>query len=153
MGAPESGRPTSKQAADCIFCQIVTGNAPSARIGETEHALAFLDIFPLSPGHTLVVPKRHVVDLVQADGALAEMADLVESTAKMLDVRLEPAGLNLVQATRAAAGQDVFHFHVHLIPIYRGDGGLLGVLGRERRTEMVSADELGEVRSHLLGLD
>ncbi len=139
--------------SDCIFCDIVAGESPSARIGETEHSLAFLDIFPLTPGHSLVIPKRHVVDLVQADGALAEMADLVESTARLLDERLEPAGLNLVQATRAAAGQDVFHLHVHLIPIYRGDGGLPGVLGRTRSTEMVSADELGELRSHLLGLD
>lgn len=138
--------------SDCIFCQIVASESPSAQIGETELALAFLDIFPLSPGHSLVVPKRHVVDLVQADGALAEMADLVESTARLLDERLEPAGLNLVQATRAAAGQDVFHLHVHLIPIYHGDGGLPGVLGRPRTTEMVSADELGELRSHLLGL-
>lgn len=141
------GRP-----ADCIFCQIITGDAPSAQVGETEDALAFLDIFPLSPGHTLVVPKRHVIDLVQADGALREMADLVESTARLLDRRLEPAGMNLVQASRAAAGQDVFHLHVHLVPIYRGDGGLPGVLARARVTEMVSADELGELRSHLLGL-
>jgi len=137
--------------ADCLFCQIVAGESPSARVGESDHALAFLDIFPLSPGHSLVVPKRHVVDLVQADGALAEMAGLVESTARLLDERLEPAGLNLVQATRAAAGQEVFHLHVHLIPIYRGDGGLPGVLGRVRTTEMVSADELAEMQSHLLG--
>ncbi len=139
--------------SDCIFCQIVAGESPSAPVGETEHALAFLDIFPLNPGHTLVVPKRHVVDLVQAGGGLAEMADLIESTARLLDERLEPAGLNLVQATRAAAGQEVFHLHVHLVPIYRGDGGLPGVLARARSTQMLPADELAEVRSHLLGLN
>lgn len=138
-------------AAQCVFCRIVTRELPSAIIGETDLALAFLDVAPFTAGHTLVVPKRHVVDLVQADGALAEIADLVESTAQVLDAGLRPAGINLVQATRAAAGQTVFHLHVHLIPIYRGEGHLADVLNRGHG-EMVSADELGEVRSHLLGL-
>jgi histidine triad (HIT) family protein len=137
--------------ADCVFCGVVTRELPSVVIGETDLALAFLDIAPFTAGHTLVVPKRHVVDLVQADGALAEMADLVESTAQVLDAGLHPAGINLVQATRAPAGQTVFHLHVHLIPIYRGQGHLGEVLNRGHG-EMVSADELGELRSHLLGL-
>lgn len=144
--SPVPGRP-----ADCIFCGIVAREIPGAVIGETDTALAFLDIAPFTTGHALVVPKQHVVDLVQADGAVAEMADLVESTAQLLDAGLRPAGINLVQATRAAAGQTVFHLHVHLIPIYSGQGDLAEVLTRGHG-DMVSADELDEVRSHLLGL-
>jgi len=136
--------------ADCIFCKIVAGQMPSAQVGETEHALAFLDVAPFAPGHTLVVPKRHVSDVVTADGALTEIADLVESTARLLDERLAPDGLNLMQASRAAAGQTVFHLHVHVVPRYRNDGGLSTVFHPGH--EMVSADELAEMRAHLLDL-
>jgi len=132
---------------DCVFCGIVAGEIPSYRVGETEQALAFLDISQLTPGHTLVVPKRHVPDLIDADGTLAEIAPLVEATAQLLDRRLEPAGINILQSSRAYAGQDVFHLHVHLLPRYRGDGGLPGLLDPGKQP--VSADELAEIQSHL----
>ena len=132
----------------CVFCGIVAGTIPSYRVGETARALAFLDISQLTPGHTLVVPKRHVPDLLEADGALAEIAPLVEATAELLERRLEPAGLNLLQSSRAYAGQEVFHLHVHLVPRYRGDGGLPGLLSPGKQP--VPADELAEVHSHLL---
>jgi histidine triad (HIT) family protein len=143
-----SGAPTT---SDCVFCKIVTGELPSAQVGETEHALAFLDVAPFAPGHTLVVPKRHVADIVTADGALTEIADLVESTARLLDERLSPDGLNVMQASRAAAGQTVFHLHVHVVPRYRNDGGLATVFNPGH--EMVSGDVLAQMRAHLLGLD
>lgn len=142
---------SNQSAPDCIFCKIVAGELPSARIGETEHGVAFLDVAPFAPGHSLVVPKRHVADVVTAAGALIEIADLVESTARLLDERLRPDGLNLMQATRAAAGQTVFHLHVHVVPRYRGDGGLSSVFRPDH--EMVSGDELTEMRTHLLGRD
>lgn len=134
----------------CVFCGIVAGDIPSARIGEDEHAVAFLDVAPFTAGHTLVVPRRHVPDLLEADGALAEMAPLVESTARLLDERLQPAGMTVWQSNRAYAGQTVFHLHLHLIPRYRGDGGLQTVLDPNHRE--ISADELAEVRDHLLGV-
>jgi histidine triad (HIT) family protein len=133
---------------DCVFCGIVAGDIPSYQVGETEQALAFLDISQLTPGHTLVVPKRHVVDLFDADGSLAEIAPLVESTARLLERRLEPAGLNLVHSSGAYAGQEVFHLHVHLVPRYRGDGGLPALLDPGKQP--VPADELAEIRAHLL---
>lgn len=133
---------------DCVFCGIVAGDIPSYRVGETEQALAFLDISQLTPGHTLVVPKRHVPDLIDAEGALVEIAPLVEATARLLDRRLRPAGINLLQSSRAYAGQDVFHLHVHLVPRYRGDGGLPGLLYPGKQP--VPADELAEIQSHLL---
>jgi histidine triad (HIT) family protein len=134
---------------DCVFCGIVAGEIPSYRVGETEQALAFLDISQLTPGHTLVVPKRHVADLFDADGALAEIAPLVEDTARLLERRLEPAGLNLLHSSRAYAGQEVFHLHLHLVPRYRGDGGLASVLVPGKQP--VPADELAEIQSHLVG--
>ena len=133
---------------NCVFCGIVAGTVPSYSVGETDQAVAFLDISQLTPGHTLVVPKRHVPDLLDADGALAEIAPLVEATAVLLERRLEPAGLNLLQSSRAYAGQEVFHLHVHLVPRYRGDGGLPGLLGSGK--EPVPADELAEIQAHLL---
>ena len=133
---------------DCVFCGIVAGDIPSYRVGETEQALAFLDISQLTPGHTLVVPKRHVPDLIDAEGALAEIAPLVESTARLLEQRLEPAGLNLLQSSGAYAGQDVFHLHLHLVPRYRGDGGLPALLDPGKQP--VPADELAEIQSHLV---
>jgi histidine triad (HIT) family protein len=133
---------------DCVFCGIIGGGIPSYQVGETEVALAFLDISQLTPGHTLVVPKRHVPDLIDAEGALVEIAPLVESTARLLERRLEPAGINLLQSSRAYAGQEVFHLHVHLIPRYRNDGGLVRVLDPGKQP--VAADELAEIRSHLL---
>jgi histidine triad (HIT) family protein len=139
---------TLSDPENCVFCGIVAGKIPSYRVAETEQALAFLDISQLTPGHTLVVPKRHVPDLLDADGTLAEIAPLVEEVARLLERRLEPAGVNLLQSSRAYAGQEVFHLHVHLLPRYRGDGGLPRLLDPGKQP--VSADELAEIQAHLV---
>jgi len=107
---------------DCVFCAIVAGEAPAHLIDEDEFTLAFLDIAPLTPGHTLVVPKRHTDDLwsVDADTAAAVMRT-AHRVAERLRVALEPDGLNLLQCTREVAFQTVFHLHVHVIPRAVGD--------------------------------
>ncbi len=106
----------------CIFCAIAAGEAAARVIYEDDQAVAFLDVNPLTTGHTLVIPRRHVTDLLDADGAWAEVGPAVEATASLLVERLAADGLNTFQASRPAAGQTVFHLHVHLLPRWQDDG-------------------------------
>jgi histidine triad (HIT) family protein len=109
--------------AGCIFCSIVAGDAPSYRVAGSDHALAFLDINPGAEGHTLVVPRTHaddIWDLDREDGRA--VWDLAQEVADLLLERLRPDGLTLFQANRRAGWQDVFHFHLHVVPRWTGDG-------------------------------
>ncbi len=106
----------------CIFCAIAAADAPASIVAEDENAVAFLDLHPLTTGHTLVIPRRHVTDVLDADGAIGEVAALLEGTSRLLVDKLGADGLNVFQATRAAAGQTVFHLHFHLLPRWSGDG-------------------------------
>ena len=104
-------------ASDCIFCAIVAGLAPAARVFDDEDCLAFMDIQPLARGHVLVIPKRHAENLfdLEADEAAA-VARTAKQLAHALRTVLEPEGLRLFQLNGAAAGQTVFHYHTHLLP-------------------------------------
>ena len=108
---------------DCIFCAIVEGRAPADAVFEDEETLAFMDINPANPGHTLVIPKRHVRDIYELDEETA--AGVMKATvrvARAIKRALQPDGMNLVQSNERAAGQEIFHFHVHIIPRWHGDG-------------------------------
>lgn len=108
---------------DCIFCAIVAGQATGWRVYEDDDSVAFLDVNPATPGHTLVVPRRHAVDLLAlTEGEAQAVMRAAHRVAHLLEARLAPAGLNLVQATGAAAWQTVFHMHLHVVPRYDGDG-------------------------------
>ena len=109
---------------DCIFCKIVSGDIPSRRVYADDHAYAFLDVGPWHRGHTLVVPRRHVPDLVTGDPALTEIAPAVETVARLLVQRLGAGGVNVLSSSGAVAGQEVFHLHVHVVPRYADDPGL-----------------------------
>ena len=104
-------------ASDCIFCAIVAGLAPAARVFDDDDCLAFMDIQPLARGHVLVIPKRHAENLfdLEADEAAA-VARTSKQLAHALRTVLEPEGLRLFQLNGAAAGQTVFHYHTHLLP-------------------------------------
>ncbi len=108
---------------DCIFCKIVAGEFPAERVFEDEKTLAFLDITPINPGHTLVIPKKHATDVFDIDedewGAVMHSARTV---AHMLEHSLGTHGVNVTANNRPAAGQAVFHSHVHVIPRFDGDG-------------------------------
>jgi histidine triad (HIT) family protein len=107
----------------CIFCAIVARQAPVAMVYEDEYTLAFLDIHPANPGHTLVIPKRHARDLLDVSAEdLSHVMRTVQRVARAIDAALRPDGINLIQANRPAAFQSVFHFHVHVIPRWEGDG-------------------------------
>jgi len=108
----------------CLFCAIVAGDIPSRQVYADEHSIAFLDIAPWHVGHTLVVPRRHVDDLLGEPEALTEIAPAISATSRLLVDRLAADGLNLVSSTGVAAGQEVFHFHVHLVPRFAHRPGL-----------------------------
>lgn len=109
---------------NCLFCAIVAGDIPSRQIYSDEYAIAFLDISPWHRGHSLVIPRHHATDLVDTSLALAEVAPAIQATSRLLMDRLGPDGLNMVANTGEAAGQEIFHFHVHLVPRYAGHAGL-----------------------------
>ena len=109
---------------DCIFCKIVAGDIPSRGIYSDDHAYAFLDVGPWHRGHTLVVPRRHVPDLITEDRALTEIAPAVEAVARLLVQRLGADGVNVLSSSGAVAGQEVFHLHVHVVPRYADQPGL-----------------------------
>lgn len=108
---------------DCIFCRIIRGEAPCHKLFEDELTLSFLDIFPASPGHVLIVTKDHFSDLFDADAeAVARVAAQSVRLAQAIDTVFKPEGLGVYQLNRPAAGQTVFHYHMHLIPRTAGSG-------------------------------
>lgn len=135
---------------DCVFCAIVAGRAPAHRLLEDEHTVSFLNIAPATPGHTLVVPRRHASGLWDAeDEEHARVARMAGRVARLLRAALDPAGVNLVHATGTAAWQSVFHFHVHVVPRYRPDE--LQLMWQHETP--VPAEELAALRLRLLGHD
>ncbi len=109
--------------ADCIFCNIITGEIPATRIYEDADTLAFLDIHPNTKGHTLIIPKVHVRDVREADTEqfLAVMKT-VQKVAPAILAATGAQGFNLTTNTGRAAGQVIMHWHMHLIPRHDNDG-------------------------------
>ncbi|HLC60837.1 MAG TPA: HIT family protein [Candidatus Nanoarchaeia archaeon] len=108
---------------DCIFCKIIEGKVPSAKIYEDERVLSFLDIAPANKGHCLVIPKNHSRNLSEMDDKDAEASiRAARKVAKALSLGLGCSGFNLVMSNGIEAGQVVFHSHIHVIPRFKNDG-------------------------------
>ncbi len=108
---------------DCIFCKIVAGDIPSAKVFESETCLAFLDIAPVNPGHTLVLLKGHYATLMDIPEDLG--GELMATLSKLGKAVMEATGaegVNLIQNNYEVAGQEVHHVHFHLIPRHSDDG-------------------------------
>lgn len=120
---------------ECIFCLIVRGKLPSVKLYEDEEILAFMDIKPITAGHVLVIPKKHVELLTELDDdLLGKMLAVVKKAGKALKrSKLNCRGINYIASDGAEAGQEIFHVHVHVIPRYRGDG--FGLRMPERQDE------------------
>lgn len=129
----------------CLFCAIVAGELPSRQVYADDAAVAFLDINPWHRGHTVLVPRRHVVDLLEQPEGLAEIAPAINATARLLVDRLGAQGLNLLSNAGAVSGQEVFHLHVHLIPRYADRPGMSGLMQRE------TGIDLDEVHRRITG--
>lgn len=109
-------------ADDCIFCKIVAGELPATIVDEDDRTLAFMDISPATRGHALVIPRTHVSDLHAIDPEhLQAVALTAQRVAAKARDKLGADGVNLLNSSGAAAWQTVFHFHVHVIPRYKGD--------------------------------
>lgn len=113
--------------ADCIFCKLAAGQIPTKTLYENHDFRVILDSNPASKGHALIIPKEHFRNLYDLDEELAANAMILAKrmVLKLTDI-LGCAGYNVVQNNEEAAGQTVFHFHMHLIPRYEGDGVGLG---------------------------
>ena len=110
-------------SADCLFCKIVAGEIPSARVYEDADVLAFVDIGPIVKGHTLVIPRQHWESLADAPAdVLARVMAAAREIARAQMNALGADGVNLFQANGAAAGQVVPHLHVHVVPRFKTDG-------------------------------
>lgn len=108
--------------SECIFCKIMAGELPATIVHEDERTVAFMDINPATRGHCLVVPRRHVRDLLEIGSEdLDAVMAVAQELAQLAMDRLDAAGVNLLNSCGRAAWQTVFHFHIHVIPRYEGD--------------------------------
>jgi histidine triad (HIT) family protein len=140
-------RPGRITGVDCTFCSIIDGTLPSWGVDDDDEAVAFLDIGQATPGHTLVVPRRHAPDLwsLSEDEAAALMRTVHRVAGRLRDT-LRPLGLNVLQSNGAAAWQEVDHVHVHLVPRY-GDDDLVPPW----RSTTSSAEDLAAVQRRIHG--
>ncbi|MFQ3308501.1 MAG: histidine triad (HIT) family protein [Candidatus Nanohaloarchaea archaeon] len=105
---------------DCIFCQIIDGELPGHKVYEDDKVVAFLDAHPVSKGHTLVVPKEHVDDIHEAENMSYMWKPLVK-VSNAVKEKFGAEGVNIAQNNGEKAGQEVFHLHFHVTPIYDGN--------------------------------
>ena len=138
---------------DCIFCKVVAGQLPCYKLYEDEHVLAFLDIGPLTPGHCLIVPRKHYArldDIHEADAAvLAAIAALAPRLARAVMAATGANAWNLLQNNGQIAGQVVEHVHFHIIPRSEGDG--LGYRWPAGKLDQQAAERLAPEISKGLG--
>lgn len=126
---------------DCIFCRIVEGEIPSRRIWEDDAAVAFLDVAPFKAGHTLVVPRQHVSDALEDADVLASIAPAIVAVGNLLRDKLDADGMNILSNVGEVAGQSVHHLHVHLVPRFADDAGMMALLTKD---ETIDADAVWE---------
>ncbi|MFA5121866.1 HIT family protein [Zavarzinia sp.] len=145
-----ASHPHPLRNAECIFCKIVAGEIPCHKVYEDDKTLAFMDIFPLSPGHTLVIPKDHHPDLFALPDDLGSpLMTTSRRVALAIAKAFGPDGVNLFQANGAAAGQTVFHFHLHILPRRKGDGVISTDHGQRPGDHAALAKEAEAVRAVL----
>ena len=126
---------------DCIFCKLANGIFETNKIYENDDFTVILDAAPATRGHALILPKEHYANVYELDEETAgKVFKLAGKLAVHMTDKLGCDGFNIVQNNGEAAGQTVFHFHMHLIPRYKGDGALLQWKPTER-----SADEQKEL--------
>jgi histidine triad (HIT) family protein len=115
---------TTTYDAQNIFAQIIRGEAPCYKLYEDDDVLAFLDLFPQSFGHTLVIPKRSAAcNILDVDSeALCQVMRVVQQLTRAIVAELAPDGVQIAQFNGAPAGQTVFHIHMHIVPRYAGQG-------------------------------
>ncbi|HGN5986043.1 TPA: HIT family protein [Streptococcus pyogenes] len=110
---------------NCIFCSIIQGDIPSSKVYEDEQVLAFLDISQTTKGHTLVIPKQHVRNLLEMTAETANhLFARIPKIARAIQSATGATAMNIINNNEALAGQTVFHAHVHLVPRYNEEDGI-----------------------------
>jgi Diadenosine tetraphosphate (Ap4A) hydrolase and other HIT family hydrolases len=126
---------------DCIFCKIINKEIPGKIVYEDDVCLAFLDLSQVTDGHTLIVPKSHFDNLLEADDeVIAHMLKVAKKLGNQLVEKLNAKGMNVLTNINETAGQTVKHFHIHLIPRYNEKEGIQ--ITFEDRSSQVSLDEI-----------
>lgn len=124
--------------SSCIFCKIVKGELPATKVYESEDVFAFLDIKPVNPGHTLVIPKKHYVNVHDMQDELVGKVAIAAKKVADAILKMGAKGVNIATNNGEAAGQIVFHAHTHVMPRYGNDKFSLWVGkeydGNERET-------------------
>jgi len=112
----------SERLSGCIFCKIARTEAPASVVYEDDEVMAFLDIHPIQRGHTLVIPKRHFVDIWDIEAAvLTRVFTVTKQVAEKMATTLNAEGINTFTASGKPAGQEIYHFHIHVIPLGKGE--------------------------------
>lgn len=133
----------------CIFCKIVSKQAPASIVYEDETVMVFLDIRPLNIGHTLVIPKAHYVDIFDIPETLLSQVHRVTKQVSFAVKKATNAdGISIIQQTGKAAGQDIFHLHVHVVP--RFEGQKLPAFSDLKEVERAKLDGMAKkIKQHL----
>ena len=135
-------------ADDCIFCRIVKGEIPSAKVYEDDNVYAFLDIAPVNKGHTLVVPKKHSRDLFEMDDRDAcKVMEAIKKIAPAVKEGVKADGIIVSQSNGKAAGQVIMHAHFHIIPRFENDGLKLFPQGKYEEGQIEEVAE--EIKQNL----
>lgn len=131
--------------SDCIFCKLANGEIPTDKLYEDDDFSVILDAGPAAKGHSLIIPKAHYANITEMpDELLTKAAVVVKKTGTRLIEAMNADGLNVLQNNGTAAGQSVFHFHIHLIPRKDGERPIVanwipGNLSEEERKEILEA--------------
>lgn len=132
---------------DCIFCKIVNGDIPSRKLYEDDNFIVIMDITPVSKGHALVIPKEHYANIYEMPAELAgEAMKVAQKMAIKITESLHADGFNVVQNNGEVGGQTVFHFHMHLIPRYKGESYMVFC----GEPQSVSAEVLDQTLAEIL---
>lgn len=135
--------------AECVFCDILAGTKPASVVYRDQQCVAFMDVRPVNPGHVLVIPVQHAPGLAELDPeAGAQMMRVAQRIARALrSSNLRCEGVNLHLADGAAAGQEVFHVHLHVVPRFRSDG--FGLRFGPNYGQLAARSELDRVAASL----
>jgi histidine triad (HIT) family protein len=132
---------------DCIFCRIAQGKASASVVHEDREVIAFLDLNPVQRGHTLVIPKEHFVDIWDIEPeVLARVTEVTKAVAHRLQDVMHAEGVNTFSASGKPAGQEIYHFHMHVIPLAKGERTKFAEWwrGAIRHAEMPELDALAK---------
>ena len=125
---------------ECIFCKLANGDIPTMKLYEDDDFAVIFDAGPATLGHALILPKEHFANIYEIDEEiLAKAYKLAKKLATVMTEVFAADGFNLLQNNNEAAGQSVFHFHIHLIPRYKGDNAIVPWKAGEQDTEKLQA--------------